>query len=466
MQKGLYIAVILIVVTACLFLMILRPAGRKDTEAAVSERQVLQKSIEDLKRRIIEIEYARDLADRTAQDLEHEVSSLLEEKQADRQVIQDLWTMLVASTRRQGKRVSEKADANQPMTDKRESVAQDTAVHVKYDAKAIKAIVASSGGNLEEALRKIMTTEGVNDVLQRHLDQPAYWTAAASLAPDRETALEVLKEAARLHPESAMVLAALVEAQISAGVFDESTLATLRELERLDPTNSLGDCYEAYYRFQSGDIAGAVHALSNAGAKGRFADARIDTLMARYDFLLNEGCSDPVAMGMSAFTLPLQHLGLLRQTGQQAVEQVHSLVAAGRYDEALQIARDISNIARTVSSSGRFLVHDRVGIALQESGLAEERRIFEALGDVRQVQEIDVQLGAIHERSSTIDVMVQAFGEVMAKMSEEDLARYVNQTILNGEFATLLAMPEVAEALAQIQANMEGTAQAAGDDNK
>ena len=228
MPKRLYVAVISVVVTACLFLIILRPAGRKDTEAAASERQALQQIIEDLERRITEDELARDRADQKAQELEREVFSLLEEKQADRQMIQDLWTMLVAGTRRQGKRVPEKADANQPSKTDRESVTQDSRGPVKYDAKAIKAIIASSGGDLEAALRKIMTTEGVNDVLQKHADQPAYWTAAASLAPDRETALEVLKEAARLHPESATVRAALVEAQLAAGALDESTLANLR----------------------------------------------------------------------------------------------------------------------------------------------------------------------------------------------------------------------------------------------
>ena len=46
----------------------------------------------------------------------------------------------------------------------------------------------------------------------------------------------------------------------------------------------------------------------------------------------------------------------------------------------------------------------------------------------------------------------------MAKMSEEDLARYVDQTIPNGEFATLQGMPEIAEALVQAQAKMDEAA--------
>ena len=62
--------------------------------------------------------------------------------------------------------------------------------------------------------------------------------------------------------------------------------------------------------------------------------------------------------------------------------------------------------------------------------------------------------------------MARIFGGVMAKMSEEDLARYVNQTILNGEFATLQGMPEIAEALVQAQTKMDEAASTTGHAKK
>ena len=125
-----------------------------------------------------------------------------------------------------------------------------------------------------------------------------------------------------------------------------------------------------------------------------------------------------------------------------------------KYDvDALKVAQDIANVGRTVSSSGRFLVHDRVGIALQQAGLTEQRQIYEALGDAAQIQELDARLQAIQERSATIDTMIQGFGAVMANMTEEDLASYVDGTTLNGEFATLQNIPEIAQALQQAQAS-------------
>ena len=72
-----------------------------------------------------------------------------------------------------------------------------------------------------------------------------------------------------------------------------------------------------------------------------------------------------------------------------------------------------------------------------------------------QVEKIDVQLQALDERSAMIDVMAQTFGGVMANMTEQDIAAYVDGTVLNGEFSTLQAIPEIADALAQAQQAQE-----------
>jgi tetratricopeptide (TPR) repeat protein len=163
--------------------------------------------------------------------------------------------------------------------------------------------------------------------LQEHAGHPTYWAAAASLALDQKTALEYLKEAAKLYPDSPpVVLSALVSAPMAAGRIDESTLAYASELARLDPTNALGDCYAAQCQFQRGDILGALQSLAQASAKGRFTDDRIATLMARRDYFVDQGLSDPAALGLSAFTLPLEHLGMIRELGNQSLEQAHAVL--------------------------------------------------------------------------------------------------------------------------------------------
>jgi hypothetical protein len=441
--------VLALVAATCVCVMVLRRAGDGTQRPAVPEPEGLQSCLADLEGRLRQVESERDLANARVKELEREVSRLVDEKEGDRQVIQGLWSTLVASTRHQAT-ASPPGDKAIPSAQAgAKPVSDDPRKGTKYDAESVKKTLVACGGDVDAAVQQIVTAEGIGSTLRDHSEQPAYWVAAASLMPDRDSAVACLKEAAALHPGSAKVLAALVEAQAQAGVFDESTRAYVDELMQLDPTNSAAHCYAAYCQFQTGDVAGALASLASASAKGRFADDRIETMMARYDYFLNEGCADPVALGLSAFSLPLEHLGMLRQVGDQSVEQVRSLSAAGRYDDALRVAQDISNVGATVSSSGRFLVYDRVGIALQKSGLVEQRQIYETLGDHPQVQELDARLQALQERSATIDIMVQAFGGVLANMTEADLAGYVDQTVLHGEFSTLQNTPEVVAALAQ-----------------
>jgi tetratricopeptide (TPR) repeat protein len=226
-------------------------------------------------------------------------------------------------------------------------------------------------------------------------------------------------------------------------------MAYIDQMKKVDPTNALADCYTAYCQFNNGDVEAALQSLSKASVKDRFADESVDLLMARYDYFLSEGCSDSVALGLSAFDLPLSHMSMLRDLGDYAMQQADALYAAGKYEGALQIATDASKLGGTLSSSGRFIISDRVGMALQISALGKAKQIYEALGDVTKAAEVDSQLQAVQERSDTIDIMVQAFGGVMQNMSDKDIADYVNGTILKGEFSTLQNMPQIAAALEQ-----------------
>jgi len=450
MGKGVYVVSILLGLTVCVLAGIII-FGQKQAEPAPADQDGLGQIEQEVREKIQQTEAQRDKAQQEAQALQARVSGLQDQRNADQQVIQELWGMLQASARPVPKAGPVQTEPNEPAGETEEPGPEDTDDTVVYSAESVREMLSSSGGDLDAALKQILTSEGIDRVLQEHRDQPIYWTAAASLAPDAETALAYLQEAARLHPDSPEVLTALVQAQMAADIVDESTLAYISELERLDPTNALGDCYAARLQFESGDIQAALQSLSEASAKGRFADDRIEALMSRYDYLLNEGVTDAAALGLSAFTLPLEHLGMMRQIEKQSLEQARLLASAGQYDEALKIAQDMANVGSSISSSGRFLIHDRVGMALQEAGLNEQRKIYEALADTPQVQEVDERLSALQERSAMIDVMGQAFGGVMANMTEDDLAAYVDGTILNGEFTTLKNIPEVREALKQAQ---------------
>ena len=435
---------VITVICVCFIALNMRSVSRV-TSASIELKQY-KKAIADLEGQIKKASSERDLANK-------KVSVLLEQQKADRRVIENLQEMM-----HQNNPARVIQDANEqkpieqplePITEKQQQdVIEDEEEIVKYDADMLREMM-SSGDSLKDAIGRIITSEGIDSTLQEHNENPAYWVAAASLAQDPEAALAYLEEAAGLYPDSSMALTSLVEAHFAQDRIDESTMAYIDQMKKIDPTNALADCYAAYCQFNNGDIDGALQSLSQASIKDRFADDSIDLLMARNDYFLNEGSSDSVALGLSAFDLPFSHMGMLREIGEYSMAQAEVLYAAGQYEGALQIVTEVSKLGGTLSSSSRFVISDRVGMFLQMSAFDQQKQIYEAMGDVAKVTEIDTQLQAIQERSDTIDIMVQAFGGVMANMNDQDLADYVNGTILKGEFSTLQDIPEIAEALEQ-----------------
>ncbi len=459
MKQWAYIILLSLITVICVCFIALNMRSVSRISSATIELEQYKKAIADLEGQIKKVNSERDLADRQVDRLEAEVSSLIERRKVDQRVIENLRESL------QQKKIAEvKQDAQEPVAieqslellpeKQQQSVEGDEGKIVKYDADMVRNMMSSAGG-LEETIRRIVTSEGIDSTLQRHNENPAYWVAAASLAKDPEAALAYLEDAAELYPDSSMTLTSLVGAHIAQDRIGESTMAYIDQMKKIDPTNALADCYAAYCQFNSGDIEGALQSLSQASVKDRFADDSIDLLMARNDYFLNEGCSETVALGLSAFDLPLSHMGMLQEIGEYSMAQAEVLYAAGQYEDALQIVTNVSKLGGTLSSSGRFVISDRVGMTLQTSAFEEAKQIYEALGDVAKVTEIDSQLQAIHQRSETIDIMVQAFGGVMQNMDDQDLADYVNGTILNGEFSTLQNIPEIAAALEQARKQRE-----------
>ncbi|MGD8501785.1 MAG: hypothetical protein PVJ86_14125, partial [Phycisphaerales bacterium] len=285
MKKWVYFAVLLLGAVVCVCLIALNVGTAAKSSSTALELERSRKAIAGLEEQLRSAESQRNSANQKVEGLERKVSALVEQQKADRLVIEDLWNMLLRNRRTEGRGVPVEQEAVKP--DQEQSVQHDTEEEVvKYDAEAVRKMI-STGGGLEGAIRQVVTSEGIDSTLQAHSEEPAYWAAAASLAQDKEAALKYLEEAVSMHPESAIALSSLVEANIAQGQIDESILAHIDELKRIDPANALADCYAAYCQFNNGDIEGALQSLSQAGAKDRFADDRMDLLMARYDYFLD-----------------------------------------------------------------------------------------------------------------------------------------------------------------------------------
>jgi tetratricopeptide (TPR) repeat protein len=453
MKQWAYIILISVITVICVCFIVLNMRSVSKVTSATIELKQYKKKLTDLEVQIKKAGLERDLAVQKVSRLEAEISSLLEQRKADLQAIENL---------RESQQQNKTAEVRQDTTEqvaiekipKQQSVEEAEEEIVKYDADMLREMIISAGG-LEGAIRQIVTSEGLDSTLQQHGEDPAHWVAAASLARDSEAALVYHEQAAALYPDSSMAISSLINAQIAHDRIDESTIAYIDQMKKIDPTNALADCYAAYCQFNNGDIEGALQSLSQASVKDRFADDSIDLLMARNDYFVNEGCTGSVALGLSAFDLPLSHMGMLKELSEYAMVQADTLYGTAQYEDALQIVTDVSKLGGTLSSSGRFIISDRVGMALQISALERAKQLYEALGDIAKSAEVDSQLKAVQERSDTIDIMVQAFGDVLQNMDDQNLADYVNGVILNGEFSTLQDMPEIAAALELVRLQRE-----------
>lgn len=366
--------------------------------------------------RAAEVERTR-LAE-AARSADDRVLALTEERKGDRTLIGQLWGLVHAGQSTPG---GPEAGGEAG----------------KHDVGALRRLAAANGGDLSQVIQQILTPEALNATLQRHADQPAFWVAAASLCGEPAQTLQYLESAASRFPASAIAQAALIEAKRALPEADEATLAAIENLRQADPTSSLADHYDAYFRFKEGDVAGAVQAVAAASEKDRFADHRLELLMSRYQCLRENGCSDGGALALSAFSLGFEHLPMLREVSQQALDQAQAAYAAGQLEPALSTADSVARVGRNLSASGRFIIYDRVGIQLQEAALLARRRFLEGAGNTYQVGETDFQLGAVRARATQIGDLVGAFGGVLANMTDEGIVRYVEATVTHGEFNTL-----------------------------
>jgi len=309
-----------------------------------------------------------------------------------------------------------------------------------YDIAKLKGMAAASGGNLDGLIRQILTPDRLAATLNRHANEPGFWVAAASLCGDPAQARLYLQTAATRFPESAIAQAAFVESMKGESRADTATLAAIANLRKADPLSSLADHYEAYFRFKEGDAPAGLGALAAASEKDRFADHRLESLMNRYQCLLENDCSDGGALAVSAFTLSFDHLPMLREVSQQALGQVQTAIAAGQPELALQTTEYLLRIGRNLSASGRFLVYDRMGMELQTAALETQKKLYASAGKAGQVQEVDFQLGAIAARATQVNAMAAGFGGVLERMTDQDIVRYIDSTLMHGEFTTLHRM--------------------------
>jgi tetratricopeptide (TPR) repeat protein len=431
MAQKLNSPVILLILTLLTAFLLFALLNAKKMQAMALLLEDQEKIIATLKEQIRVLDQQGIAENIRAKQLEASMSEMAAQHKVERNLIEELWRMLMKR--------SSSASAN--------ILTQTTAP--KYDGEVIKKMASECGGDLSAVLKKVVTEEGLRATLDKHSSEPDYWVACASLLGDKTAALKQLEQAAILYPDSPTVLMALVKTRLAEKMYDASTLAYIDQLKRADRDNAWADYFEAAVLFRTGHAQDALRTLMAARNKSRCSDDTIETLVARHDYLLQAGCSYPTALGLSAFTYDFPQLVLLTQMRENVQEQMQSLTSSGRYEEALQLAETLTRMGSLVSASGPFVVYDRVGTSLFQSGVCAQKAVYEAMGNTSLAGETEQKLQALKDRISIMDTMVAAFGKALPEMSVEDLAAYIEDAMADGEFAALQTLPSVAHDMEQ-----------------
>jgi len=294
---------------------------------------------------------------------------------------------------------------------------------------------------------ELITPEGVEETLKKHGRSPDFLVAAAMVSPDREARFAYLEEALEKDPKSPVALAAYTMELIESGEAGEFLLNQIEALGEADPTNSLANYYEAHWKFQNGDVEGALEEMRQAAGKAYLNDYSTKLLSAREAFFRDGGCTEGVAKILAPLQIKLSHMGTLRELGRSVLEQSVRLKQEGNQQAALDAARSGIEMGNKLSSYGRFLIHDLVGIACARQGLKEERTIREALGQGDRVQEIDRQIQNNDERVVRAKVISNVLMKSLAEMSEAEILQYWERVLREGEFSAALDLPGVRRAL-------------------
>jgi len=173
MQKSLTVAAIVGGVLLCVLLAVWVRGPRREESAVAPDNNALRQTMADLEAQVEAVKSERDSLQEKLTALQRDISDLTEEKQADREVIANLWALLVTDTRRQSK--PDAAAEAEPLVESEESTpGHAPAGDKQYDIETVKNMIAVAGGDLEAAVRQIVTSEGLDQFLQEHGEQPAY----------------------------------------------------------------------------------------------------------------------------------------------------------------------------------------------------------------------------------------------------------------------------------------------------
>jgi hypothetical protein len=302
---------------------------------------------------------------------------------------------------------------------------------------------SSKGSGTAEALTKIEANEQIQLKMPR--EKAEAWlakhnrNAASLLAVSRALGdTNYLFEAATNFPNDPQVQLAV----LSRNALPEERRKWLEAFKASSPSNSLANYLSAADYFKNGKPDDAMQELLAASGKTEFQNYAMEALLNGEELWTDAGKSarETASFAMSDMAEEnLPQLGSYKVVAQGIRDLLKQKVAAGDTESAVNLAQLGLDLAGKINSgdSGKFLINQLVGIAVEQSSLSQlnQNTAYDFLGAQTPVQAAE----ELKRQKAEFSKLIQDFGPAQMQMimSDSETASYMQRLKIYGELEAM-----------------------------
>lgn len=206
--------------------------------------------------------------------------------------------------------------------------------------------------------------------------------------------------------------------------------AELARLSGLDPDNAMPYYFEARYRLEQGDLAGALQVLEHAGQLEGATAYPGKSAQFREQALIESGISPDVARMVVALTAGNEEHGFLYDLGQELLEYGAYFEGQGDLQTAESIYEAVQRFGQQVADGTDYSQERLAGLDLQRAAIDMLGNVYVELGDAEQLEILAQDTEELVAGIAAIRDFFYALNDLFQGNIEEGLARLIGDVIL------------------------------------
>ncbi len=258
-----------------------------------------------------------------------------------------------------------------------------------------------------------LTPEEARQLLREPGISPDAVAALCQYLPAEEAA-DILRNAAKEHPEDPYLKLALSKALADTPNSVAESLAHLNALSENDPNNSMPLFMEAKLRFANDDPEGALNALTKACGLQELDSYAQEAARAREAAYLLSGMDADTARFMAGASAGSYEYSDLTKLSQNLIAQGQKYEAAGDYDTAQQIYQGVQRLGSQLVTSAAYADEQLAGYDAQHQALDALEAIYTILQDSENLQALETLYNGISDGLGQLLELILSLDSVYA----------------------------------------------------